>query len=249
MQKLIILYCIYLSVTCCINRAVINFTTQGMHLVGQDEIVILLELDASNQLPKDIFIHLNEIYHDADKGAVFVADILHILNMAANNIFFMLFRTSNHRTRLLNGKRIAIPWIKRARWFSVHTHYISMYAEHNNSGKSVLDRNFDTSMGSAMGQSVPITFNVTAWLVDQNLIASNFVESVCPNEITRLLVFQELYIDIIHRRMCPFANAIPFMPKLRRPSSIFWPISERIRIRFQRYVACTYIWRIVARMF
>lgn len=46
----------------------INFTTQGMHLVGQDEIVILLELDSSNQLPKDIFIHLNEIYRDADKG-------------------------------------------------------------------------------------------------------------------------------------------------------------------------------------
>lgn len=54
--------------SCCINKAVINFTTQGMHLVGQDEIVILLELDTSNQLPKDIFIHLNEIYRDADKG-------------------------------------------------------------------------------------------------------------------------------------------------------------------------------------
>lgn len=56
------------KLVCCINKAVINFTTQGMHLVGQDEIVILLELDASNQLPKDIFIHLNEIYRDADKG-------------------------------------------------------------------------------------------------------------------------------------------------------------------------------------
>lgn len=56
-------------VSCCINKAVINFTTQGMHLVGQDEIVILLELDSSNQLPKDIFIHLNEIYRDADKGS------------------------------------------------------------------------------------------------------------------------------------------------------------------------------------
>lgn len=59
---------ICITVTCCINKAVINFTTQGMHLVGQDEIVILLELDSSNQLPKDIFIHLNEIYRDADKG-------------------------------------------------------------------------------------------------------------------------------------------------------------------------------------
>ncbi|XP_055314949.1 zinc finger FYVE domain-containing protein 9 [Sitodiplosis mosellana] len=56
------------KLTCCINKAVINFTTQGMHLVGQDEIVILLELDSSNQLPKDIFLHLNEIYRDADKG-------------------------------------------------------------------------------------------------------------------------------------------------------------------------------------
>lgn len=62
----------FVPVTCCINKAVINFTTQGMHLVGQDEIVILLELDSSNQLPKDIFIHLNEIYRDADKGKILV---------------------------------------------------------------------------------------------------------------------------------------------------------------------------------
>lgn len=67
-------------VSCCINKAVINFTTQGMHLVGQDEIVILLELDTSNQLPKDIFIHLNEIYRDADKGKYrFVSVDLHLL--------------------------------------------------------------------------------------------------------------------------------------------------------------------------
>lgn len=39
-----------------------------MHHVGQDEIVILLELDASNQLPRDLFLHLNDIFRDADKG-------------------------------------------------------------------------------------------------------------------------------------------------------------------------------------
>lgn len=49
---------------------VINFTTQGMHHVGQDEIVILLEMDTSNQVPKDLFLHLNDIYRDADKGKV-----------------------------------------------------------------------------------------------------------------------------------------------------------------------------------
>lgn len=39
-----------------------------MHHVGQDEIVILLEMDDSNQLPRDLFLHLNDIFRDADKG-------------------------------------------------------------------------------------------------------------------------------------------------------------------------------------
>lgn len=55
-------------VSCCINKTVINFTTHGMHHIGQDEIVILLELDDSSLLPKDIFLHLNEIFRDADRG-------------------------------------------------------------------------------------------------------------------------------------------------------------------------------------
>ncbi|XP_055525841.1 zinc finger FYVE domain-containing protein 9 [Wyeomyia smithii] len=56
------------ELTCCINKTVINFTTRGMHYVGQDEIVILLALDESQLLPKDIFVHLNDIYCDADRG-------------------------------------------------------------------------------------------------------------------------------------------------------------------------------------
>ncbi|XP_055599672.1 zinc finger FYVE domain-containing protein 9 [Uranotaenia lowii] len=56
------------ELSCCVNKTVINFTTRGMHFVGQDEIVILLELGDSKQLPKDIFVHLNEIYEDADSG-------------------------------------------------------------------------------------------------------------------------------------------------------------------------------------
>lgn len=62
------------------NRTVINFTTCGMHHVGNDELVILLELDAQSTssvdskeattapIPKDIFIHLYEIYRDAELG-------------------------------------------------------------------------------------------------------------------------------------------------------------------------------------
>lgn len=57
-----------LTVKCCVNKTVINFTTKGLHHVGQDEIIVLLELDESNLIPKDIFLHLNDIYNDADKG-------------------------------------------------------------------------------------------------------------------------------------------------------------------------------------
>lgn len=53
---------------CCINKTVINFTTCGLNNVGNDEIIILLELDNSNIIPKDIFVHLNEIYWEASRG-------------------------------------------------------------------------------------------------------------------------------------------------------------------------------------
>lgn len=55
------------------NKTVINFTTKGMHSVNQDEIVILLEVDESNCLPKDIFLHLNEIYRDAKNGEILMS--------------------------------------------------------------------------------------------------------------------------------------------------------------------------------
>lgn len=50
------------------NKTVINFTTKGLHHVNQDEIIILLEMDESNCLPKDIFLHLNDIYREAKNG-------------------------------------------------------------------------------------------------------------------------------------------------------------------------------------
>lgn len=53
---------------CCINKTVIHFVTSGLNNVGNDEIIILLELDNSNKIPKDIFVHLNEIYWEASRG-------------------------------------------------------------------------------------------------------------------------------------------------------------------------------------
>lgn len=65
-----------------------------MHHVGQDEIVILLEKDSSNQLPKDIFLHLNEIFRDADKGK----NELNSLPISETYIscFFLFCRTNNN---------------------------------------------------------------------------------------------------------------------------------------------------------
>ncbi|XP_053966503.1 zinc finger FYVE domain-containing protein 9 [Anastrepha ludens] len=70
-----------LNLKCCMNRTVINFTTCGMHHVGNDELIILLEFEpqtntsvinkdsaATAPIPKDIFVHLYEIYRDAELG-------------------------------------------------------------------------------------------------------------------------------------------------------------------------------------
>lgn len=73
---LIIVFCVL--VKCCLNRTVINFTTCGMHHVGNDEIIILLEFEppttkeaannSSSLIPRDIFVHLNDIYNNAEAG-------------------------------------------------------------------------------------------------------------------------------------------------------------------------------------
>ncbi|XP_037951624.1 zinc finger FYVE domain-containing protein 9-like [Teleopsis dalmanni] len=75
-QKNFFVYVKIVNLKCCMNRIVINFTTCGMHHVGNDEIIILLEFEippnkeemSQPPIPKDIFVHLNEIYNDAEQG-------------------------------------------------------------------------------------------------------------------------------------------------------------------------------------
>lgn len=57
------------------NRWVLNFTTSGLHHVGNDELIILLEIkpptSGSNPgpaVPRDIFQHLYEIYVEAEQA-------------------------------------------------------------------------------------------------------------------------------------------------------------------------------------
>lgn len=59
------------TLDCCVNRTVWCFTTRGMTSVGQEEIVIVLEsLPEENTPPRDIFVHLNNVFEDASKGNV-----------------------------------------------------------------------------------------------------------------------------------------------------------------------------------
>lgn len=121
-----------------------------MHLVGQDEVVILLELDESNQLPKDIFIHLNEIYHDADKGILMQTQSIFEIWLKNASMYY-LCRSSDHRVGIFNGERNTISRIKRAWWLSIYSYHISVHAKHHDSREPIFNWHFDTSMGSSMG--------------------------------------------------------------------------------------------------
>ncbi|XP_063926655.1 zinc finger FYVE domain-containing protein 9 isoform X2 [Zophobas morio] len=58
-----------INMDCCINKIAWCFSTEGLINVGQDEIVILLELlDDEKTVPKDVFLHINNIYLEAVKG-------------------------------------------------------------------------------------------------------------------------------------------------------------------------------------
>lgn len=60
---------------CCTNKTVINFSTSGLLAVRQDELMILLELnDDMTRLPKEMFLHLNEIYGRADKNEAIIKE-------------------------------------------------------------------------------------------------------------------------------------------------------------------------------
>ncbi|XP_034475931.1 zinc finger FYVE domain-containing protein 9 [Drosophila innubila] len=61
------------NMSCCMNRWVLNFTTSGLHHVGNDELIILLEIkpppaSSGPTVPRDIFQHLYEVYVEAEQA-------------------------------------------------------------------------------------------------------------------------------------------------------------------------------------
>ncbi|CRK88118.1 CLUMA_CG001903, isoform A [Clunio marinus] len=78
------------TLICCTNKTVINFSTSGLLTVRQDELMILLELnDDMIRLPKEVFLHLNEIYGRADKQSIVIKEYGH--SQASSNNFLGAF--------------------------------------------------------------------------------------------------------------------------------------------------------------
>ncbi|XP_021342255.1 uncharacterized protein LOC110442795 isoform X2 [Mizuhopecten yessoensis] len=67
------------TLDCCVNRTCWCLTTKGMCTVGQDEIVIVLEvLPDEATLPRDILCHFQTMYEEAGKGNT-VSDMGHTI--------------------------------------------------------------------------------------------------------------------------------------------------------------------------
>lgn len=83
-----------ISVVCCTSKTVINFSTAGLLAVRQDELMILLELnDDMTRLPKEVFMHLNEIYGRADTSNAIIKEYGY--SQASSNNFLGAFGGKN----------------------------------------------------------------------------------------------------------------------------------------------------------
>ncbi|XP_029046525.1 zinc finger FYVE domain-containing protein 9 isoform X2 [Osmia bicornis bicornis] len=58
-----------LALNCCINKTCWNITSKGLACVGQDEVILLVEvLPDETKIPKDLLIFINQLYLEAIKG-------------------------------------------------------------------------------------------------------------------------------------------------------------------------------------
>ncbi|KAK0183206.1 hypothetical protein PV327_001270 [Microctonus hyperodae] len=57
------------NLNCCVNRICWSVTSRGLACVGQDEVILLIEmLPDETQIPRDLLIHINQLYIEAIKG-------------------------------------------------------------------------------------------------------------------------------------------------------------------------------------
>ncbi|KYN10776.1 Zinc finger FYVE domain-containing protein 9 [Trachymyrmex cornetzi] len=56
-------------VNCCVNKICWNVTSRGLACIGQDEIILLVEiLPDETRIPKELLIYINQLYLEAIKG-------------------------------------------------------------------------------------------------------------------------------------------------------------------------------------
>ncbi|XP_041447795.1 zinc finger FYVE domain-containing protein 9-like [Drosophila obscura] len=83
-----------INMSCCMNRWVLNFTTSGLHHMGNDERVILLEIKQPPKqgepaagepaVPRDVFQHLYEIYVEAEQARSSIQELAFTSPRSAN---------------------------------------------------------------------------------------------------------------------------------------------------------------------
>ncbi|XP_067213787.1 zinc finger FYVE domain-containing protein 16 isoform X4 [Linepithema humile] len=57
------------NLNCCVNKICWNVTSRGLACVGQDEVILLVEvLPDETRIPKDLLIYINQLYLEAIKG-------------------------------------------------------------------------------------------------------------------------------------------------------------------------------------
>lgn len=58
-----------INLNCCVNKVCWNVTSRGLACVGQDEVILLVEiLPDETRIPKDVLIYINQLYLEAIKG-------------------------------------------------------------------------------------------------------------------------------------------------------------------------------------
>ncbi|XP_026667581.1 zinc finger FYVE domain-containing protein 9 isoform X2 [Ceratina calcarata] len=57
------------TLNCCVNKTCWNVTSKGLDCVGQDEIILLIEvLPEETRVPKDLLLFINQLFLEATKG-------------------------------------------------------------------------------------------------------------------------------------------------------------------------------------
>jgi hypothetical protein len=82
-------------VNCCVNKICWNITSKGLACVGQDEVILLVEvLPDETRIPKDLFIYINQLYFEAIKGNVSCI-LIEFTLIVSHIIDFVLYHYNN----------------------------------------------------------------------------------------------------------------------------------------------------------